>query len=137
MDKRVGLVLAMTAMMIGTRAFGEDAPAVGHKNWDPEGQFKMMDANGDGTVTKAECLAAPSPQWVGKNNEADKAKHDPAKHEAHMTKRFEAMDANHDGSLTKDEFMAACAKDGMHDKGKHMGMGGAEKPADVPPAVTP
>ncbi len=88
----------------------------------------MRDADGNGTVTKAEVLAAADARFAkmdanadGTLNEADKA--------AKVAKRFATIDADTNGSLSQAEFVAAHearADKRENRREKRMGRGGAE-----------
>jgi EF hand len=88
----------------------------------------VRDADGNGTVTKTEALAAADARFAkmdanadGTLNEADKA--------AMVAKRFATMDADKNGSLSQAEFVAAheARADKRADRReKRMGRGGAE-----------
>lgn len=67
-----------------------------------ENHFKMMDADGDGTLTEAEFEKAPRPDGM-------KARF-PERQEQMRDKRFMMMDADGNGSVTKAEFMAGAHK---------------------------
>jgi hypothetical protein len=69
--------------------------------------MKMADANHDGTVTRAEAVAA-------------------------ALKHFDMADTNHDGKLTPEERKAAHAKMREHMKGMRGKMGGAMPPPPPP-----
>lgn len=88
----------------------------------------MRDADGNGTVTKAEALAAADAHFAkmdanadGTLNEADKA--------AMVAKHFATMDADKNGSLSQAEFAAAHearAEKREDRREKRMGRGGPE-----------
>ncbi len=79
--------------------------------------FKKMDANGDGSVSKAEFNAFHAKRFKGMDADKNgKVTLDELKNErkqamvnnglAHLDKRFAAADANHDGGLDKEESQA-------------------------------
>lgn len=86
-----------------------------------------MDADGNGTITRAETQAAVVARFAkadvngdGVLNEADKA--------ARMGQRFDKMDADKNGSISRAEFTAAhSAMGGGHEGMGHGKMGGDHK----------
>jgi len=89
--------LALTASLSGLAlaqapaAAPASAPAVDDAAPAPTGEkaFKMLDANGDGKVTKEEFLAAAQKRAMA---------------------RYEKLDTQNKGYLTKEDFMAARGK---------------------------
>ena len=83
-------VLATSALLLPARAEeGADKPKA-----DPATAFAKIDANSDGSITKAEFVASPRGQK------------DPEK----AAKKFTKMDADANGSVSLDEFKASAAK---------------------------
>ena len=98
MDHKLQLVSATLAGVLVTVAAGGIASAsMGHARNGAGGQFGRADADGDGTITRAEWIAA-------------------------ATARFDKLDVNKDGKLTPDEMPprhgrhhGGCALDGDGD----------------------
>jgi Ca2+-binding EF-hand superfamily protein len=82
----------MALLFAASTAVGAETekPAEGKKKRDPEAQFKRLDADADGAVSKEE--------W----NASRPAKKDPER----AAKAFTAKDKDGDGKLTKEEFAA-------------------------------
>jgi hypothetical protein len=78
---------------------------------EPEALFKRLDADGDGSVSKAEFLASPRAQ---QNKEA-------------AEKRFATVDKDGDGKLSQDEFTAGMKRRGGKGGGARDGDGGRKK----------
>ncbi|WP_395334235.1 hypothetical protein [Novosphingobium sp. BL-8H] len=88
-----------------------------------------MDANGDGTITRAEAQAAAEAQFarldVNKDGKIDQADRD-ARRTQMREEQFKRLDTNNDGVISKAEFMA--------DRGpKDWQRGGPEGRPDMPP----
>ncbi len=81
-------VLAVSVAFVATAQAGKK-PAGEKKNADPEEQFKKLDTNGDGFVSKEEFAAH------GKGKNKDKA-----------DAQFAKLDRDGDGKLSKDEFLS-------------------------------
>ena len=84
------------AAMLATVAFGAQA------NHPGEDKFKMMDTNGDGSISMAEHDAAVTKMFTdmdaNKDGFIDKSELD-----AFLAKRFARLDKNSDGVLSADE----------------------------------
>ncbi len=86
------VAIATSALLLPVRAEeGADKPKT-----DPAKAFAKIDANSDGSVTKAEFVASPRGQK------------DPEK----AASKFTKMDADANGSVSLDEFKASAAKKG-------------------------
>ena len=98
------VVVATSALLLTARAEeGADKPKA-----DPATAFAKIDANSDGSMTKAEFVASPRGQK------------DPEK----AAKKFTKMDADANGSVSLDEFKAsAVKKDKKDDKAANDGGG--------------
>ncbi len=109
--KRSSLVLvaiAASALLLPVRAEeGADKPKT-----DPAKAFAKIDANSDGSMTKAEFMTTP------------KAQKDPEK----AAKKFTKMDADANGSVSLNEFKASAAKKGKKaDKAANDGGGSSDE----------
>lgn len=103
--KKIALGLTAAAIAMGGIAYAQGG----------KGQFRGMDADGDGVVTRAEAQATAVKMFekLDVNNDG---KIDAADREARMTERrterFEELDTNKDGSISKAEFMAGKSRMG-------------------------
>jgi Ca2+-binding EF-hand superfamily protein len=91
----LALVVATSALLFPARA----EEGADKRKADPAKAFAKIDANSDGSVTKAEFMASPRGQK------------DPEK----AAKKFTKMDADANGSVTLDEFKASASKQGKND----------------------
>jgi Ca2+-binding EF-hand superfamily protein len=89
------VAMAACAFLAGS-VFAEDTKKP--KKADPEAQFKKLDANGDGKITREEFakMADSNPKLKEKPQALDK--------------RFQLADANADGAITLEEFKKLGAK---------------------------
>lgn len=96
-------ILSLTALIIATSvsfaAEGEKGKGEGKR--DPEAMFKRLDANSDGSISKAEWDESPFAK-----KDAERA-----------AKGFTMKDKDADGKLSKEEFTAAGPKGPKGDKG--------------------
>ena len=101
------VAIATSALLLPVRAEeSADKPKA-----DPAKAFAKIDANSDGSVTKAEFMASPRGQK------------DPEK----AANKFTKMDADANGSVSLDEFKASAAKkDKKDDKAANDGGGSDE-----------
>ncbi len=122
----------LTKLAIGLSAaalaIGGVACAQTPQSSPPEDPFRM-DANGDGTITRAEAQAAAEAQFARLDVNKD-GKIDQADREARRTQmreeQFKRLDTNNDGTISKAEFMA--------DRGpKDWHRGGPEGRPNMPP----
>ena len=94
-----------------------------------------MDANGDGTVTRAEAQAAAEALFtkldVNKDGKLDKADRE-ARRAQMREDMFKRLDTNGDGVISKAEFLADRGPEGRGPGGKGP-MGGPEGRPDMPP----
>jgi hypothetical protein len=115
MMKKIAIGLALAALAAGGTVFAESAMKHGGHG------MRMMDANGDGEVTRAEAQSAAEQRFammdVNKDGKLDSADRE-ARHAAH----FDAMDTNKDGQISRAEFGAAHAM-GAGSGGPGGGMG--------------
>ena len=103
----LALVVATSTLLLTARAEeGADKPKA-----DPAKAFAKIDANSDGSVTKAEFMASPRGQK------------DPEK----AAKKFTKMDADANGSVNLDEFKASAAKKDKKDDKPSKDDGGSDE----------
>ena len=89
------VAIATSALLLPVRAEeSADKPKA-----DPAKAFAKIDANSDGSVTKAEFMASPRGQK------------DPEK----AANKYTKMDADANGSVSLDEFKASASKQGKND----------------------
>lgn len=117
--KKVSLAMSAAALAIGGLAYAQM----------PEGR-PQIDADGDGTITRAEKQAGATAMFarldLNKDGKLDQTDRD-AHRQQMRSQMFGKLDADNNGSISKDEFMSG--KRG-HDgpDGKHMGGPGMEGP---------
>lgn len=125
MNVRIGMAtgLAMvTTLALGLQAEAKEGRPGGHERPDQAQIFAKMDADGDGSVTKAEFKSAHAARMAKKAEQRggeDAPKGDPAKRAERMEKRFAKLDTNGDGALSESEFAAGAGKGGPRGPGKH------------------
>lgn len=77
----------------------------------------MMDADGNGVVTRAEAQQKAEEMFammdVNKDGKLDQADRE-ARRQEMRSRLFDKLDANHDGSISKEEFMADKGPEGRH-----------------------
>lgn len=102
--KKVALGLSAGALALGGFAYAQGGPG------GPGRHGPMMDADGDGVVTRAEAQASAAAMFTRMDVNKD-GKIDAADREARRTQRKEEMfarlDTDKNGSISKAEFMAA------------------------------
>ena len=138
MKQRIGMVMGVAvavAMVAGVSARAEDGQKPPKKERPtPEAMFAKMDADSDGSVSKAEFEAAHAERMQRMAaHMGDKAPKMTAEQQTErMNKRFVAMDSNSDGVISKEEFVAGAQKMGPPggEHGKHRKQG-----AGAPPPV--
>lgn len=120
--KKLTLGISAAALTIGGVACAQ-APAN-----PPKMERPKIDANGDGTVTRAEARAAATAMFakmdVNKDGKLDKADRELARQQM-QDARFARLDTNSDGSISKAEFSAERAPGGP---GPHGGPDGDGPP---------
>lgn len=101
--KKLSLGLSAVALTVGGIAVAQ-APAN-----PPKMERPKIDADGDGTVTRAEAQAAATAMFakmdVNKDGKLDKADREQSRQQM-QERRFAKLDANGDGSISKAEFTA-------------------------------
>jgi Ca2+-binding EF-hand superfamily protein len=97
------LIVAASAVALGAAAFAL-----------PSGQPAKMDADGNGTVSKAEAMTAADTMFAKMDENGDGTLN-AADREAKMKARFQEVDADKNGSVSEAEFMAA-HKDRMEER---------------------
>jgi Ca2+-binding EF-hand superfamily protein len=127
--------LAAVAIVTGAVAYAQTEGSPGHRG---HMMFEMLDANKDGTVTRAEATAAAEKHFAevdtNKDGVISQAERD-AMRARMRDKMFDLMDSDKNGQLSREEFRAAHEKmraakgergmQGMHRGGHHGGMRGA------------
>ncbi|WP_395392178.1 EF-hand domain-containing protein [Novosphingobium sp. BL-8A] len=136
----------LTKLAIGLSAaalaIGGVACAQTPQSSPPQDPFRM-DANGGGTITRAEAQAAAEAQFtrldVNKDGKLDQADRD-ARRAQMREEQFKRLDTNNDGVISKAEFMADRGPEGWGDRGPRGGPGkrgphdrGSEGRPDMPP----
>jgi Ca2+-binding EF-hand superfamily protein len=137
--------LAAVAIVTGAVAYAQTEGSPGHRG---HMMFEMLDANKDGTVTRAEATAAAEKHFAevdtNKDGVISQAERD-AMRARMRDKMFDLMDSDKNGQLSREEFRAAHEKmraakgergmqgmQGMHRGGHHGGMrGGGMMKADT------
>jgi Ca2+-binding EF-hand superfamily protein len=137
--------LAAVAIVTGAVAYAQTEGGPGHRG---HMMFEMLDANKDGTVTRAEATAAAEKRFAevdtNKDGVISQAERD-AMRARMRDKMFDLMDSDKNGQLSREEFRAAHEKmraakgergmqgmQGMHRGGHHGGMrGGGMMKADT------
>jgi Ca2+-binding EF-hand superfamily protein len=134
--------LAAVAIVTGAVAYAQTEGSPGHRG---HMMFEMLDANKDGTVTRAEATAAAEKHFAevdtNKDGVISQAERD-AMRARMRDKMFDLMDSDKNGQLSREEFRAAHEKmraakgergmQGMHGGGHHGGMrGGGMMKADT------
>jgi Ca2+-binding EF-hand superfamily protein len=127
--------LAAVAIVTGAVAYAQTEGSPGHRG---HMMFEMLDANKDGTVTRAEATAAAEKHFAevdtNKDGVISQAERD-AMRARMRDKMFDLMDSDKNGQLSREEFRAAHEKmraakgergmqgmQGMHRGGHHGGM---------------
>jgi Ca2+-binding EF-hand superfamily protein len=134
--------LAAVVIVTGAVAYAQTEGGPDHRG---HMMFEMLDANKDGTVTRAEATAAAEKHFAevdtNKDGVISQAERDAMR--ARMRDRmFDLMDSDKNGQLSREEFRAAHEKmraakgergmQGMHGSGHHGGMrGGGMMKADT------
>lgn len=145
LGKKLTLGLSVAALAIGGIAYAHGVDGA-------DDHHAMMDADGNGVITRAEAQKAATEMFarmdVNKDGKLDQADREAA-HAAMREKHFAALDTNGDGAISKAEFMAdkgpggpgmgdhdmgapggpgmdedGAGKDGPGKHGGHDGMGG-------------
>jgi hypothetical protein len=127
--RKLTLGLSVAALAIGGAACAQ-APASPPQD-GPRMERPRIDANGDGTVTRAEAQAAATALFarldVNKDGKLDQADRELGRQQK-RDKMFARLDTNGDGSISKAEFAADKGPEGRGSEGRGPGKDGPPPP---------